>query len=59
MARIHRRTIETVLNDSCGIGGVVTHLESDTLECKVNQVLGDITTNKASAGARIPMDLKF
>ena len=37
--------------------GVVTHLEPDTLECEVNQVLGDITTNKASEGAGIPIDL--
>ena len=37
--------------------GVVTHLEPDTLECEVNQVLGDITTNKASEGAGIPIGL--
>ena len=37
--------------------GVLTHLEPDTLECEVNQVLGDITTNKASEGAGIPIGL--
>ena len=28
--------------------GVITHLESDILECKVKWALGNITTNKAS-----------
>ena len=27
---------------------VITHLESDTLECEVKWTLGSITTNKAS-----------
>ena len=30
--------------------GVITHLEPDILECKVNWALGSITTNKASEG---------
>ena len=30
--------------------GVITHLEPDTLECKVKWALGSITTNKASGG---------
>ena len=30
--------------------GVITHLESDILECKVKWALGCITTNKASGG---------
>ena len=34
--------------------GVVTHLESDILECKVKWALGSITTNKASGGDGIP-----
>ena len=29
---------------------MVTHLESDTLECEVKLALGSITTNKASEG---------
>ena len=29
---------------------VITHLEPDTLECEVKWALGNITTNKASAG---------
>ena len=30
--------------------GVITHLEPDTLECKVKWALGSITANKASRG---------
>ena len=37
--------------------GVITHLESDTLECKVKWVLGSITMNKASGGDGIPVEL--
>ena len=37
--------------------GVITHLEPDILECKVNLALGSITTNKASAGDGIPVEL--
>ena len=37
--------------------GVITHLESDTLECEVKWVLGSITTNKASGGDGIPVEL--
>ena len=35
------------LNDSDNHGGVITHLEPDTLECEVKWALGNITTNKA------------
>ena len=37
--------------------GVVTHLEQDILECKVKWALGSITTNKASGGYGIPVEL--
>ena len=37
--------------------GVITHLEPDILECEVKWVLGSITTNKASRGDRIPVEL--
>ena len=37
-------------------GGVITHLESDTLECEVKWALGNTTTNKASGGDRIPVE---
>ena len=36
---------------------MVTHLESDILECEVKWALGSITMNKASAGNRIPAEL--
>ena len=37
--------------------GAITHLESDILECEVKWALGSITTNKASGGDRIPVEL--
>ena len=37
--------------------GVITHLEPDILECKVKGALGSITTNKASGGNGIPIEL--
>ena len=37
--------------------GVLTHLELDILEGKVKWALGSITTNKASGGDGIPVEL--
>ena len=37
--------------------GVITHLEPDVLECEVKWALGSITTNKASGGDGIPVEL--
>ena len=37
--------------------GVITHLEPDILECEVLWALGSITTNKASRGDGIPIEL--
>ena len=37
--------------------GVITHLESDILECEVQWALGNITTNKTSEGDGIPVEL--
>ena len=37
--------------------GMITHLESDILEYKVKWALGSITTNKASRGDGIPVEL--
>ena len=45
------------LNDLDNHNGVITHLESDILECKVKGALGSITTNKASGGDTIPVEL--
>ena len=36
---------------------MITHLEPDILECKVKWALGIITTNKASGGDGIPVEL--
>ena len=36
---------------------MITHLEPDILEFKINRVLGSITMNKASAGDEIPAEL--
>ena len=35
----------------------MAHLEPDILECEVKWALGSITTNKASAGDGIPVEL--
>ena len=37
--------------------GVITHLEPDILECEVKWALGSTTTNKASEGDGIPVEL--
>ena len=37
--------------------GVITHLEPDILECEVKWALESITTNKASRGDGIPVEL--
>ena len=37
--------------------GIITHLEADILECEVKWALGSITTNKASGGDGIPIEL--
>ena len=37
--------------------GVITHLETDILECEVQWALESITTKKASGGDGIPVEL--
>ena len=44
-------------NDPDNYDGVITHLEPDILEYKVKWALGGITTNKASGGDGIPVEL--
>ena len=44
------------LHDPDNHNGVITHLESDILECEVKWALGSITTNKASEGDGIPVE---
>ena len=45
------------LHDPDNHEGVITHLEPDILECEVKWNLGSITTNKASGGDGIPVEL--
>ena len=45
------------LHDPDNYDGVITHLEPDILECEVKGALESITTNKASGGDGIPVEL--
>ena len=45
------------LHDPEKHNGVITHLEPDILECEVKWALGSITTNMASGGDGIPVEL--
>ena len=45
------------LHDPDNHDGVITHLESDILECDVKWALGSITTIKTSGGDEIPVEL--
>ena len=45
------------LHDPDNHNGVITHLEPDILECEVQWASGSITTNKASGGDGIPVEL--
>ena len=45
------------LHDPDNHDGVITHLEPDILECEVKWALGSNTTNKASRGDGIPVEL--
>jgi len=45
------------LHDPDNHDGVMTYLEPDILECEVKWALGSITTNKASGGDGIPVEL--
>ena len=53
MTRIHRRTV----HDPDNHDGVITHLEPGILGCEVKWTLESITTNKASGGDGIPVEL--
>ena len=45
------------VHDPVNHDGVITHLEPDILECEVKWALGSITTNKASGGDGILVEL--
>ena len=57
MARIHKELYKKDLHDPDKHDDVITHLEPDILECEVKWALESITTNKASGGDRIPIEL--
>ena len=48
---------EKDLHDPDNHDGVMTHIEPDILECEVKLALESITTNKASGGDGIPVEL--
>ena len=45
------------LHDQDNHDGMITHLEPDILKCEVQWALESITTNKASGGDGIPVEL--
>ena len=45
------------LHEQDNHNGVITHLESNILECEVKWAIGSITMNKASGGDGIPVEL--
>ena len=45
------------LHDQDNQDGMITHLEPDILECEVKWALESITTNKASGGDGIPVEV--
>ena len=45
------------LHDPENYDGMIIHLEPDILECEVKWALESITTNKASGGNGIPVEL--
>ena len=45
------------LHDPDNHDGIITHLDPDILKCEVKGALGSITTNKASGGNEIPVEL--
>ena len=57
MARIHRRTVQKDLHDPDNHDYVITHLELDIWECEVKWTLESLTTNKASGGDGILVEL--
>ena len=59
MKRIPRRTVQKKknLHDPDNHDGVITHLGPVILECEVKWALENMTTNKASGGNGIPVEL--
>ena len=57
MAEYTEELYKKDLHDPDNHDGVIIHLEPDILECEVKWALGSITTNKASGGDGIPVEL--
>ena len=57
VARIHGRTIQKGSSRPRYHDGVISHLEQDILEYEVRWALESNTTNKASGGDGIPVEL--
>ena len=59
--RLYKRYTEELhkkdLHDADNHLGVIIHLEPDILECEIKWALESITTNKASVGDGIPVEL--
>ena len=51
--KLYKKYLHHTDNHDC----VITHLESDILECEVKWALKSITTNKATGGDGIPVEL--
>ena len=56
VARIHRRTVQKVINDPDSHNGLITHLEPGILEYEVKWALGSITMNQTGRGDRITVE---
>ena len=50
-------TVKKDLHNPDNHDGVITHLETDILECELKWALGSITTNKGSGGDGNPVEL--
>ena len=50
---LYKKDLHNPVDHDC----VITHLEPDILECEVKWALGSVTTNKASGGDGIPVEL--
>ena len=58
MTRIHKKKLyQKDLHNQDNHDGVITDLEPDILECEVKWALESFTTNKASGGDSIPVEL--
>ena len=57
MAKYTEELYKKDLHDPDNHDGAITDLEPDILECEVKWALGNITTNKASGGDGIPVEL--